>query len=85
VTMQPGYLGHAFDDRETRLMGDAFIMACHVVEASHAGNGDRGISAALKRDIAATVLQVASLGVMDPGTMAQAAIDRVWSEGRIRA
>ena len=85
MTIQSEYFGHAFDDRDTRLMGDAFIMACHVVEASHVGNSDHGISAALKRDIAATVLQVASLGVMDPGTMAQAALDRIWSEGRIPA
>ena len=83
--MQSGSFGRAFDDRETRLMGDAFVMACHVVEASHVGNSDRGISAALKRDIAATVLHVASLGVMDPGTMAQAAIDRIWSESQIPA
>jgi hypothetical protein len=78
VTMQPRYFGCAFDDRETRIMGDAFIMACHVVQASHVGNDRREFNDALRSDIAATVLQIAALGVMDSGTMAQAAIDRIW-------
>jgi hypothetical protein len=75
--MQPRYFGRMFDDRETRIMSDAVTMACHVVESSHLGPD--GISATLKRDIASTVLQFAALGVMDSGTMAQAAIDRIWS------
>ena len=85
MTMQPRYFGCAFDDRETRIMSDAVTMACHVVEASHLGRDGRGMSAALKHDIAATVLQVAALGVMDSGAMAQAAIDRIWGATPIPA
>ena len=61
----------------TRIMGDAFIMACHVVRAGHPEGGGAEVSPALQRDIASTVLQVAAFGVLDSGTMAQAAIDRV--------
>jgi hypothetical protein len=77
MTMQPHYFGRAFDDRETRIMGDAFVMACHVVRAGHSEGDWTEISSALQRDIASTVLQVAAFGVLDSGTMAQAAIDRV--------
>ena len=73
------YRGRAFDDRETRIMGDAFAMACHVIRAAHSSGEAVGVSPALQRDIASTVLEVAAFGVMDSGTMAQAAIDRVWS------
>jgi len=76
MTMQPHYFGRAFDDRETRVMGDAFIMACHVVRAGHSSDGAE-VSQALQRDIASTVLQAAAFGVLDSATMAQAAIDRV--------
>jgi hypothetical protein len=81
MTIQPHYFGRAFDDRETRIMSDAFIMACHVVRA---GEGAE-ISPALQCDIAATVLQVAAFGVIDSATMAQAAIDRIWSIDRAAA
>lgn len=77
MTMQPHYFGRAFDDRETRVMGDAFIMACYVVRAGHSGGDGGDVSQSLQRDIASTVLQVAAFGVLDSATMAQAAIDRV--------
>ena len=60
MTMQPHYFGRAFDDRETRIMGDAYIMACHVVRAGHSGGDRAEVSHALQRDIASTVLQVAA-------------------------
>lgn len=77
MTMQPRYFGQAFDDRETRIMGEAFIMACHVVRAGRSSGGGAEVSQALQRDIASTVLQAAALGVLDSAIMAQAAIDRV--------
>jgi hypothetical protein len=77
MTMQPHYFGRAFDDRETRIMGEAFVMACHVVRAGPSGGHGAEVSQALQRDIASTVLQVAAFGVLDSATMAQAAIDRV--------
>lgn len=76
MTMQPHYFGRAFDDRETRIMGDAFVMARHVVQAGCSGDGAE-VSQALQRDIASTVLQAAAFGVLDSAMMAQAAIDRV--------
>lgn len=81
MTIRPQFFGRTFDDRETRIMSDAFIMACHVVRAG----GGAEISPALQRDIASTVLQVAAFGVLDSATMAQAAIDRVWSVDRAAA
>jgi len=77
--MQPRYFGCAFDDRETRIMSDAFAMACHVVRAVAPLDETAEFSPALQRDMASTVLEMAAFGVMDPGTMAQAAIDRVRS------
>lgn len=79
MTMQPHYFGRAFDDHETRIMGDAFVMACYVVQAGRSSSGRVEVSQALQRDIASTVLQVAAFGVLDSATMAQAAIDRVTS------
>ena len=77
--MQPRYFGCAFDDRETRIMGDAFAMACHVMRAVSPLDERAEFSPALQRDIASTVLEMAAFGVMDSGAMAQAAIDRVRS------
>lgn len=74
--MRPRYFGCAFDDRQTRIMSDAFAMACHVVRAAPPFDE---FGSALQRDIASTVLEMAASGVMDSGTMAQAAIDRVRS------
>jgi hypothetical protein len=81
MTIQPHYFGRAFDDRETRIMSDAFIMACHVVRASEGAE----VSPVLQRNIATTVLQAAAFGVLDSATMAQAAIDRIWSMDRAAA
>jgi len=81
MTSQSHYFGCAFDDGETRIMSDAFVMACHVLRAGEGGE----ISPALQRDVASTVLQVAAFGVLDSATMAQAAIDRVWSAPRVAA
>lgn len=75
--MQPHYFGRAFDDDVTRVMGDAFIMACHVVRAGRRDGQITEVSETMQRDIASTVLQVAAFGVLDSGTMAHAAIDRV--------
>ncbi len=77
--MRPRYFGRAFDDRETRIMGDAVVMACHVIRSAHPDGETGEVSPALRRDIASTILQMAASGVMDSGAMAQAAIDRVWS------
>jgi len=76
MSVQPRYSGCVFDDCETRIMSDALKMAWHVVGPQDADENDEEISAALRRRIAATILEVAAFGVMDSGTMAQAAIDR---------
>jgi hypothetical protein len=75
-------VGFSFDDRETRIMGDAVAMALHVVGAPQDDCEDRRATSILKRKIASTILDVAAHGVMDSGIMAQAAIDQVLSARR---
>jgi hypothetical protein len=75
-------VGFSFDDRETRIMGDAVAMALHVVGPPRDEGEDLRATSILKRNIASTILDVAAHGVMDSGIMAQAAIDRVLSASR---
>jgi hypothetical protein len=75
-------VGFSFDDRETRIMGNAVVMALHVVGAPRDGGGDPRATSILRSNIASTVLEVAAHGVIDCGIMAQAAIDRVLSASR---
>jgi hypothetical protein len=62
-----------FDDRETRRMGEALTIACDVAKARY---GSRG--GALRRDLAAAMLEVGAYEPMDKVRMAHAAIDLVF-------
>ncbi|HLW90678.1 MAG TPA: hypothetical protein VKS78_05170 [Roseiarcus sp.] len=66
-----------FDEKETRVMSDAFTMAWHVVDAQHSQEASADSTAALQREIAAVIMEFAHYGVIDSGVMAQAAIDQV--------
>jgi hypothetical protein len=71
--LSPGF----FNERETRVMSDAFTMAWHVVDAQHSPQAAGSGTILLRREIAAVILEFARHGIIDSGIMAQAAIDQV--------
>jgi hypothetical protein len=65
--------GKFFDDAETRLLGEAYKMACATLEAENDGAED------LRIEIAAALVEVAEDGVFDsPEALAQATVDLVY-------
>jgi hypothetical protein len=65
--------GKFFDDADTRLLGEAFNIACLTLEADSDGAED------LRIEIAAALVEIAEDGVFDsPQALAQATVDLVY-------
>ena len=63
-----------FDDGDTRVMGEAYAIACDMLEA----RGDNATDRALRSEIAAALVEAADAGVIDARALAQATLDIVF-------
>lgn len=73
-----------FDGREAPTLNEAFAKAWGVLTAQQVNPENQPGSIGLQCRIAATIIAVASSGVIDPARMAKAAIDRCRSTPKIR-
>ena len=73
-----------FDVGEAPTLNEAFAKAWRVLTAQQADPENEPGSIGLQCRIAATIMAVASTGVIDPARMAKAAIDRCRLKPKIR-
>jgi len=73
-----------FNLREAPTLNEAFAKAWRVLTARQADPENEPGSIRLQCRIAATIIAVASIGVIDPARMAKAAVDRCSLAPRIR-
>jgi len=74
MTMHPRLFVGLFDDRDTRVLGEAFALACDMLDA----NGDMATDRAIRAEIAAALLEAAGDEILDAAALARAAVDLVY-------
>ncbi len=74
MSYEPRLFDCMFDEPDTRVLSEAYALACERLHAN--GAGEKKL--ALRVEIAAALVEAAEYGIGDKAAMAKAAIDRVY-------